>query len=49
MTAFRVGERVALKSCTDFPGTVKGFGRGKVKVRLTTSGMNRRKRSGLTV
>ena len=29
---FSVGERVALKSCTDFPGTVTGFGRGKVEV-----------------
>ena len=32
MTAFRIGERVALKSCTDFPGTVTGFERGKVEV-----------------
>jgi hypothetical protein len=32
MTAFRIGERVALKSCTDSPGTVTGFGRGKVEV-----------------
>ena len=32
MTAFQVGERVALKSCTDSPGTVTGFGRGKVEV-----------------
>ena len=32
MTVFRVGERVALNSCTDSPGTVTGFGRGKVEV-----------------
>lgn len=32
MNSFRVGERVALKSCTDSPGTVTGFGRGKVEV-----------------
>jgi hypothetical protein len=32
MTPFSIGERVALKSCTDFPGTVTGFERGKVEV-----------------
>jgi hypothetical protein len=32
MTPFRIGERVVLKACTDFPGTVTGFGRGKVEV-----------------
>jgi hypothetical protein len=32
MSSFRIGERVALKSCTDSPGTVTGFGRGKVQV-----------------
>jgi hypothetical protein len=32
MNPFSIGERVALKSCTDSPGTVTGFGRGKVEV-----------------
>jgi len=32
MNLFSIGERVALKSCADFPGTVTGFGRGKVEV-----------------
>jgi hypothetical protein len=34
MSAFRIGERVALKSCTDLHGTVTGFVRGKVQVRF---------------
>lgn len=34
MTAFRIGERVALKSCADFPGTVTGIVYGKVEVRF---------------
>lgn len=32
MNPFSIGERVSLKSCTDSPGTVTGFGRGKVEV-----------------
>lgn len=32
MNSFRVGERVELISCTDFPGTVTGFVHGKVHV-----------------
>jgi hypothetical protein len=34
MTAFRVGERVELISCPNFPGTVIGFAHGKVQVRF---------------
>jgi hypothetical protein len=34
MTAFRVGERVELISCPNFPGTVTGFMHGKVQVRF---------------
>jgi hypothetical protein len=29
---FSIGERVVLKACTDFPGTVTGFERGRVEV-----------------
>jgi hypothetical protein len=32
MTAFRIGERVELISCPNLPGTVTGFGHGKVQV-----------------
>jgi hypothetical protein len=32
MNPFRVGERVALKSCMDLPGTVTGFVHGKVQI-----------------
>jgi hypothetical protein len=34
MTAFRVGERVELISCPNFPGTVTRFAHGKVHVRF---------------
>jgi hypothetical protein len=34
MNRFSIGERVVLKACTDFPGTVTGVGRGKVAVRF---------------
>ena len=34
MSAFRVGERVELISCPNFPGTVTGFGHGTVQVRF---------------
>ena len=34
MNAFRLGERVELISCPNFPGTVTGFGHGKVHVRF---------------
>ena len=34
MSAFRVGERVELISCPNFPGTVTGFGHGRVQVRF---------------
>lgn len=34
MTAFRLGERVELISCPNFPGTVTGFVHGKVHVRF---------------
>jgi hypothetical protein len=32
MNPFSVGDRVVLKACMDFPGTVTGFGHGKVEV-----------------
>jgi hypothetical protein len=32
LTAFRIGERVELVACPDFPGTVAGFAHGKVLV-----------------
>jgi hypothetical protein len=32
--AFRVGERVVLFSCSDIPGTVIGFVRGRVQIRF---------------
>ena len=31
---FSIGERVVLKACTDFPGTVTAVGYGKVQVRF---------------
>jgi hypothetical protein len=31
MNPFRLGERVELISCPSFPGTVTGFGHGKVR------------------
>ena len=34
MNPFSIGERVVLKACTDFPGTVTGFGHGRVQVRF---------------
>jgi hypothetical protein len=34
MNPFSIGERVVLKACTDFPGTVTGVGYGKVQVRF---------------
>jgi hypothetical protein len=34
MSAFRIGERVELISCLNFPGTVTGLGHGKVQVRF---------------
>jgi hypothetical protein len=34
MTAFRLGERVELISCPNFPGTVTGFVYGKVQVQF---------------
>ena len=34
MNAFRIGERVELISCPNFPGTVTGFTHGKVHVRF---------------
>jgi hypothetical protein len=34
MGAFRLGERVELISCPNFPGTVTGFTHGKVQVRF---------------
>jgi hypothetical protein len=34
LTAFRIGERVELISCPNFPGTVTGFVHGKVQVRF---------------
>jgi hypothetical protein len=34
MNPFSIGERVVLKACTDFPGTVTGLGHGKVEVRF---------------
>ncbi len=34
MTAFRVGVRVELISCLNFPGKVTGFGHGKVQVQF---------------
>jgi hypothetical protein len=34
MSAFRVGERVELISCPNFPGTVTGFTHGKIHVRF---------------
>jgi hypothetical protein len=34
MTAFRLGERVELISCENFPGTVTGFIYGRVQVRF---------------
>jgi hypothetical protein len=38
MSAFRLGERVELISCPNFPGTVTGFGHGKVHVRFDDFG-----------
>jgi hypothetical protein len=34
LNAFRIGERVDLISCPNFPGTVTGFDHGKVQVRF---------------
>jgi hypothetical protein len=34
MNSFRIGERVELISCPNFPGTVTGFTHGKVQVRF---------------
>lgn len=34
MSAFRLGDRVELISCPDFPGTVTGFDRGRVLVQF---------------
>jgi hypothetical protein len=34
MSTFRLGERVDLISCPNFPGTVTGFVHGKVQVRF---------------
>jgi hypothetical protein len=34
MSVFRVGARVELVSCPNFPGTVTGFAHGKVQVRF---------------
>lgn len=38
MSAFRIGERVELITCPNFPGTVTGFGHGKVQVRFDDFG-----------
>jgi hypothetical protein len=34
MNLFSIGERVVLKACTDFPGTVTGLMNGRVQVRF---------------
>ncbi len=46
MNPFRIGERVELISCPNFPGTVADSGTGRSTYASTTSALNHRRRFG---
>jgi hypothetical protein len=49
MNPFSIGERVALKSCTDSPGQLPGLSVARSRCSSTTSVMTPRKHSGRRV